>query len=169
MRELKRWNPIKGTDGKTDRPMCEAMQNGTRCLQHCRNLIVEPNGMHGCLELDFKEKMVRLADHIMSIGKPLYEPTDEAAPIAPPPPADTKDEEGPTEEGPTTDSAGTDELPTEPPDTPDDMIPIEKQEDGKPPLAPSSETVSDLPPSTGKPASLSPTGKRGPGRPKKGE
>ena len=107
MRELKRWNPIKGTDGKTDRPMCEAMQNGTRCLQHCRNLIVEPNGMHGCLELDFKEKMVRLADHIMSIGKP--------------------------------------------------------------PLAPSSETVSDLPPSTGKPASLSPTGKRGPGRPKKGE
>lgn len=54
MRELKRWNPIKGTDGKTDRPMCEAMQNGTRCLQHCRNLIIEPNGLHGCLELDFK-------------------------------------------------------------------------------------------------------------------
>lgn len=66
MRELKRWNPIKGTDGKTDRPMCEAMQNGTRCLQHCRNLIIEPNGLHGCLELDFKYKMMDLADVVIA-------------------------------------------------------------------------------------------------------
>ena len=61
---MKRWNPDKDKEGKSDRPTCE-MYQGNRCLQKCRNLIVEPNGNHGCLEIDFKEKMIELADHLL--------------------------------------------------------------------------------------------------------